>query len=135
MLIDKTILRIIDVNLNRAREGLRTAEDVIRYYYQDEKISKNLKSIRHVISRSFSRIDIIKSRDSEHDIGRSPRYDKKRITTALKDVALINIKRAEESARVLEELAKVVSPRDSKKFKEIRYKLYAVEKEIFCKKK
>ena len=44
------ILRVIDANLNRSREGIRVIEDTARFYLDNEKISKELKNIRHLIT-------------------------------------------------------------------------------------
>ena len=41
------LLRIIDANLNRAREGLRVCEDISRFALGDKTATRALKSIRH----------------------------------------------------------------------------------------
>ena len=42
-----------------------------------------------------------------------------------------NFKRAEESARALEECLKLINTAEAEKFKQIRYALYDVEKSFF----
>ena len=37
------VMRLIDVNLNRAREGLRVVEDAYRFIREDERVQKKLK--------------------------------------------------------------------------------------------
>lgn len=39
-------LRIIDANLNRAREGLRTAEEYARLVLNDARAAQALKDVR-----------------------------------------------------------------------------------------
>ena len=41
------LARIIDANLNRAREALRTLEDLARFVLDDEAICTRLKRARH----------------------------------------------------------------------------------------
>jgi thiamine-phosphate pyrophosphorylase len=48
-------------------------------------------------------------------------------------VLLANFKRAEESARVLEEVLKVVEPTLAGKLKAVRFRLYDLEREALCK--
>lgn len=39
--------RILDANLNRAREALRVMEDIARFALNDAALSGELKAIRH----------------------------------------------------------------------------------------
>jgi len=71
---------------------------------------------------------VILSRKSETDLGRGDRFDKAR-RKSLEDVLLANFKRAEESARVLEEVLKVTEPGLAGKFKAVRFRLYDLERE------
>jgi len=124
----KKELRLLDANLNRLREGIRVVEDIYRYIFNDKKTTIILKSLRH-----NSRIDIYKelldSRDIENDILKiSTQSELNRID--LNSILIANFKRAQESARVLEEFGKLINIETSEKFKTIRYKLYHLEKKI-----
>ena len=44
------MLRLIDANLNRAREGIRVIESVARFILNDADLSKSLKAMRHELS-------------------------------------------------------------------------------------
>ena len=46
---DDSILRMIDANLNRTREGLRVMEDCARFGIDDAKLSERLKIARHAL--------------------------------------------------------------------------------------
>ena len=46
----------------------------------------------------------------------------------IKDIVIANFKRAEESARVLEESTKILDIKCSGDFKKLRYKVYELEK-------
>jgi thiamine-phosphate pyrophosphorylase len=123
--------RLIDANLNRLREGIRVCEDVERYINDNKNLSQKLKSIRHDCRvKNFE--TYLKSRDIVGDvlkkttISESTRKD-------IKSLQIANIKRAQESARVLEESLKLVDEAEAEKFKLIRYALYDIEKMMFKK--
>ncbi|QDF30334.1 thiamine-phosphate pyrophosphorylase [Halarcobacter anaerophilus] len=122
---DKKNLRIIDANLNRLREGIRVVEDIFRYVYDDKPIASKLKSLRH-LARIDEYTTILSTRDVENDVLReSIKSEQNR--TDLFSILIANFKRAQESARVLEELSKLISIKASENFKYIRYELYSLE--------
>ena len=117
--------RIIDANLNRLKEGIRVVEDIFRYFYNDKELSTKLKNLRH-LSRVENFYEILASRDVQNDVLRqSIKSEQNRDN--LNSILIANFKRAQESARVLEELLKLYSIKDSENFKYIRYELYNLE--------
>ena len=46
----KAILRALDANCNRAREGFRVAEDVARFILNDAPLLGRIKKLRHSVS-------------------------------------------------------------------------------------
>jgi len=127
---DPRTARIIDVNLNRLTEGLRVVEDVVRLGLEKPRLLAGVRSLRTRIGRETRalRRRAILSRQSETDLGRSDRFDRTK-RKSLEDVLFANFKRAEESARVLEEVLKVVEPELAGKFKAVRFRLYDLEKQ------
>ncbi|HAX61413.1 MAG TPA: thiamine-phosphate pyrophosphorylase [Elusimicrobia bacterium] len=125
----KNILRIIDANLNRAKEGLRVVEDFARFVLEEARLSSDIKKLRHQIDKIARKIypQLVLSRNSESDIFREKKESGKKDKFA---VVVSNIKRAEESLRVLEEFSKTISANAGAKFKKIRFKIYGIEKEI-----
>ena len=124
----KEHLRLLDANLNRLREGIRVVEDIYRYIFNDKQTATQLKTLRH-----NSRIDIYKelldSRDIKNDVLKvSTTSEQNR--TDLNSILIANFKRAQESARVLEEFGKLIDIDTSENFKNIRYELYHLEKNI-----
>lgn len=107
--------RLIDANLNRLREGIRVVEDIARYILNDLPLASRLKTLRH-----RARIDnanlvdsLLQNRDIKNDIlKKSTHSEKKR--DSLRDIAIANFKRAQESARVLEEMFKLDFAMDSR---------------------
>jgi len=129
-------LRIIDANLNRASEGLRLLEDIARFLLNDAEISQQLRSVRHNLAQEAKPLGakLLSQRDSEHDVGATLTLHSPFEVEGQQDLlGLItsNAKRAEESLRVIAELAKLpeVSPMlNSARFEQLRFKLYSLER-------
>jgi len=119
-------LRTIDANFNRFQEGIRVVEDILRYEY-NSPLSKDLKNIRHIHLPNYE--EIIQKRDSINDILKSS-IKSEQNRNDVKDIVIANLKRAQQSARVLEEIYKIFDIKTSEKFKNARYLLYNFEKEI-----
>jgi len=119
-------LRLLDANLNRLREGIRVVEDIYRYIFNDKATATELKTLRH--STRISLYDeLLTSRDIKNDVLKSSTKSEQ-TRENLQDILISNFKRAQESARVLEEFGKLIDTNTSEKFKSIRYKLYDLEK-------
>jgi len=130
------IIRILDVNLNRMREGLRVCEDVLRFIYENEDLTKQLKDIRHelteVLSSDFyNKKELTESRDVDNDKTKYLNPDSEFKRDNIEDVFKINMQRVQESLRVLEEITKLESLDLSKNFKLLRFKVYNTEKTFF----
>jgi translation initiation factor 2B subunit (eIF-2B alpha/beta/delta family) len=129
----KNIYRIIDANLNRAREGIRVVEEVARFYFDDAELSSKFKALRHELTRvaktSFDQEKLLTFRDSEKDVGADSMgtFEKKR--SDLNSIIQANLRRAQEATRVLEEFGKLINPDSARAFKRIRFKLYTLEQE------
>lgn len=121
-------LRLLDANLNRLREGIRVVEDIYRYIFNDKTTSSRLKSLRH-ISRLTNYNELLNSRDIKNDVLKTSTTSEQ-TRENLTSILIANFKRAQESARVLEEFTKLISIKESENFKYIRYELYDIEKNI-----
>lgn len=122
------LLRVCDANLNRLREGLRVVEDILRYKENNKTLASQLKELRHSV-RTDNYHALLQERDSVNDVlKKSTPHEQQR--DSLEAIIVSNFKRAQESARVLEELFKLEDTAQSEHFKKIRYTLYALEKEI-----
>ena len=122
------LFRVVDANINRLKEGIRVVEDIMRYRDNNKELSSKLKSLRHLAKIQESS-ELLLHRDSINDVLR-PTTKSELNRTDIKSIILANFKRAEESARVLEELFKLHNQEYSENFKYIRYELYNLEKEI-----
>ncbi|MFC1703413.1 thiamine-phosphate pyrophosphorylase [Candidatus Omnitrophota bacterium] len=132
--IDKNILRILDANINRLKEGLRVCEDEVRFVLNSRNHTRQFKAIRHeivdlVTQAPFSFASLMQSRDSLHDVGRKSQHSEFKRSNDL-DIFLANIQRSKESIRVIEEFFKLIDKRLAEKSKGVRYKIYDLEKKV-----
>ncbi len=125
---EEKIFRIIDANINRCKEGIRVIEEIIRYLFDNKEIASKLKELRHKIKVENYK-NLLKYRDIKNDVLKES-IESEKDRTNLKDIILANFKRAQESARVLEESFKIIDPQISEDFKHTRYELYSLEKEV-----
>jgi len=121
-------LRLIDANLNRLSEGIRVVEDIFRYILDDKIISQKLKSLRHKTKIDIYK-ELLNSRDIKNDVLKTSTKSEQ-TREDLNSILIANFKRAQQSARVLEEFTKLISIEDSENFKYIRYELYDIEKSL-----
>ena len=125
--MEENFIRIIDTNLNRCKEGLRVVEDTCRFVFCDDELYKEIREVRHLASKYLADKydELLKARDSVQDAGRKVSEQGRE---DLKNIVLANFKRAEESLRVLEEYSKILDFDIALKYKELRYKVYEIEK-------
>jgi len=124
------LLRILDANANRLREGLRTLEEYVRFVENSPRLTRRLKALRHQLRSALSGIPeegLLAARNSGGDIGK-PSNVSERARSSLRSVAAANFKRCQEAARVMEEYAKLLDSNAAERFKEIRFALYDLEK-------
>jgi len=128
--MDERAGRIVDVNLNRLTEALRVVEDVVRLGLERPRLLGAVRRLRTRVSRDVLRLRrrVIRSRNSAADPGRPDRFDRTR-RRSLADVLMANCKRAQEAARVLEEVLKTGEPELAARFKEVRFRLYDIEQQ------
>ncbi len=122
------LYRLLDANLNRLREGIRTCEDIQRYIYDNKKLSIQLKNLRHQ-SRIEDYQKLLQFRDIVGDVLKETTASESN-RSSIESISIANIKRAQESARVLEESLKLLDTKEAEKFKLIRYALYDIEKSL-----
>lgn len=131
------MLRLIDANLNRIREGLRVLESIARFLLDDASILEPLKAIRHELAEDnyYSQRQLLAARRSgEEDVGAFLEPPKETKRGDFTDLVIANARRVEESLRVMEELAKLPNSRlEAARFEKARFSLYALEQELVSK--
>lgn len=128
----KKILRVIDANFNRAKEGLRVCEDVMRFVVDQPREARQYRRIRHQLESLRSLIDsaskkMLSARSIESDVGKRNTFLEFR-RSDYKDIFYANTQRCKESVRVLEEFLKLSNSKGAILCKKLRYSLYALEK-------
>jgi len=127
----ESIGRVIDANLNRAKEGLRVCEEINRFILNNQFLASNLKKIRHKIDNITEELlpksILLTGRDSLKDIGRNIFVNELK-RDSINDIFTANIQRVKESIRVLEEFSKLLNKKCAVRFKKLRYILYDIEK-------
>jgi len=131
--MDPSLLRILDANLNRAREAFRTLEEHVRFVLNDAVLTATVKRCRHdlaAVSAALPGVDMLAGRDIEHHVGVSVTTPAEGVRTNTGDVAAASAKRATEALRCLEEYGKVIEPPIAARFEQLRYAVYALERDI-----
>ena len=124
------IKRMIDANFNRTREGLRVIEDIARFVLDNKGATGKIKTLRSDLAQIEKSFDFTLSRDTENDVGTLLSSETEEQRSGIFDIFKANIKRVEESLRVLEEVFKTIDVEVSRKLKYMRYETYTIEKEL-----
>ncbi len=126
--------RMIDASANRAREGLRSLEDVARFVLDDQALCVSIKELRHELSAGVAALPLppgllVSSRDTPGDVGVAVSTPTETARADLAGVATAAAKRAGEALRSIEESAKFLGGTGSA-FESVRYRLYDVERRL-----
>lgn len=129
--------RIIDAAANRAREALRTMEDVARFRLGERGLCEELKRLRHGVRDALARVPggdlaLVASRDTPRDVGVDAKTPGEASRTGLRGVAVAAGKRAGEGLRTLEETLKTIETAGPawREVESLRYRLYEAEKRL-----
>ncbi len=134
--MNQAVYRIIDANSNRAREGLRIAEECCRFALNNESLSSRCKKIRHQLSNTVKKLDphnrqqLIAARDTENDIGCGLEVAGQMRRGSLEDCVTAGFARSTEALRVLAEAAATIDTTIADSFEQLRYDCYVLEKDI-----
>lgn len=123
------LLRILDANLDRAREGIRTIEEWCRFGLNDEATTAQLKHLRQSVARWHSP-EIRLARDTPGDLGTALTHPQEATRSSLVEILQVNFARSQEALRVLEEYGKLRSVEMAAAFKQMRYQLYTLDSQI-----
>jgi thiamine-phosphate pyrophosphorylase len=126
------LLRLIDANANRAREGLRVVEDYCRFVLDDDRLSADLKSVRHDLTGAIAPLlpSAILRRDTPGDVGTGHSTPTESARTGIADVVTAAGKRLGEALRAIEEFAKTIDPAIASKVEAVRYRFYDIEARV-----
>ncbi len=129
---------MIDANLNRACEAVRTLEDLARFVLDHADVATSLKAIRHDItqaanSRGWDALTLAPHRDTPGDLGTAITTPTETQRSSIASIAQAAAARGTQALRVLEEAAKLAPPpagTTSDEFEQLRYRLYDAAQRI-----
>lgn len=128
-----SVLRILDANLNRAREALRVIEDHARFALDDADAALCAKTIRHGLRGMVEAIgpeELLTARDILNDVGRDVKTAGEIRRSSTDDVVRAALARLTEATRVLGEYGKLVSPATAGVAEGLRYQTYELEQRV-----
>lgn len=128
---EPAICRILDANLDRAREGLRIIEEWCRFGLNSAQMSGECKQMRQELARWHSE-DLRASRDTPGDPGTELTHPREEERASIQQLLQANLCRVEEALRVLEEYGKLYNPDMGAAFKQMRYRVYTLESNLLA---
>ena len=120
------VLRLIDANLDRAREGLRVVEDWCRFGLERDDLVITLKNWRQRLGRLHHQ-RFKNARSAATDRGAGMEHPAQLERQSPDHVVAANCGRVQEALRVLEEFARADDPTLAGEAASIRYQLYDLE--------
>jgi len=130
--MNPAIVRLLDANFNRSREGLRVIEDYARFILNDGNLSESLKGLRHDLALITSEVarNAILYRDIAGDVGREIKTPDELTRGSAVAVVIASGKRVGESLRTIEEYLKIDHPELAGQVEAMRYRFYAIEQNL-----
>lgn len=132
--MDTAVLRIVDVNLNRAREALRVIEDYARFALDDADAAAAVKCCRHQLrdlAAGFGPRELLAARDIANDVGRDAKTPAELQRLSPEAVVQAAFGRLAEATRSLGEYAKLsAAPPSAAAAERLRYAGYELEQRI-----
>lgn len=128
-LSNSPLYRILDANLDRAREGLRTIEEWCRFGLNNADYTQECKQMRQELA-SWHTHEIRMARDTPHDPGTDLTHPQEQHRATIAAVLQANCCRVQEALRVLEEYGKLHSLPMAIACKQMRYRVYVLESNL-----
>ena len=127
--VQLALCRILDANLDRAREGLRTIEEWCRFGLDNAALTDECKHLRQELAH-WHTPTLRAARDTPGDAGTALTHPDEAQRSSVQAVLQANVCRVEEALRVLEEYGKVYDPNMGAAFKQMRYRVYVLESKL-----
>jgi thiamine-phosphate pyrophosphorylase len=123
------VLRLLDANLDRAREGLRVVEDWCRFGMERSDLVARLKDLRQRLGL-LHQSRYKQARHTAADVAAGMAHPAQEQRLQPEQVLAANCGRVQEALRVLEEFGRGVDPQLVAEAAAIRYALYDLEVEL-----
>jgi thiamine-phosphate pyrophosphorylase len=124
--------RVVDANLNRAREALRVVEDYCRFVLNDRALTEQVKDMRHELAAAAALHagGLLTARDTPGDVGTTVSTSGEYERASPVQVAAVNLKRLQEALRSVEEYGKVFGEGLGRRAEAVRYRAYTLERAV-----
>jgi thiamine-phosphate pyrophosphorylase len=129
MMSNVPLWRILDANLDRAREGLRVVEEWCRFGLDNAALVALCKQLRQELGH-WHRPEFRSARDTPGDVGTDLTHDREESRSDVAAVLQANLCRVQEALRALEEYGKVYDPAMGTACKQMRYQVYTLESKL-----
>lgn len=126
----QAVERILDANLDRAREGLRAIEDWFRFALEDRERAAVCKDLRQQLARWHDE-RYTAARDTPSDPGTTIAHPAEMSRQDISHLLRANCSRVQEALRAVEEYAKLDRPEMAASCEQARYRVYALESDLF----
>ena len=123
---------MLDANINRACEGLRTLEDLARFVLDDAELARRAKETRHAVRAASAAAGLrrlIAWRDTPGDVGTSISAEQEGVRSDARAIAVAAGNRVAEALRACEEAAKTLGL-DAPAFEAARYEAYEIQRRL-----
>ena len=127
--MQQAVYRILDANLDRAREGLRIIEEWCRFGLNDSSLAEECKKMRQELAVLHT-WEIRQARDTPADVGTELSHPGEEKRDSIESLLQANLARIQEALRVLEEYGKLYSLKMASICKNLRYRVYTIESHL-----
>lgn len=127
--MQQALYRILDANLDRAREGLRVIEEWCRFGLENVSLTNQCKHWRQELAY-WHQSELRAARNTPDDPGTELTHPQEAVRTSVEQVLQVNFARVEEALRVLEEYGKVYRSEMASAVKQMRYQIYTLESQL-----
>jgi thiamine-phosphate pyrophosphorylase len=129
MMPNVPLFRILDANLDRAREGLRVVEEWCRFGLDDAALVALCKQLRQELGY-WHHPEFRLARDTPGDVGTDLTHAHEESRADVPAVLQANLCRVQEALRALEEYGKVYNSAMGLACKQMRYQVYTLESKL-----
>ena len=131
----REVYRILDADLNRAREAMRVAEEYGRFVLNDARLASMAKALRSELQQIVAALPagaLLAARNTAGDVGTALTSDTESVRATPAATATAACKRLSEALRAIEEYAKIVAPAAAVRAEALRYRGYAFEQVLLA---
>jgi thiamine-phosphate pyrophosphorylase len=125
----QSVYRILDANLDRAREGLRVVEEWCRFGLNHPELTHECKILRQELAH-WHTDELRAARNTPQDAGTVLTHPQEEQRSHVQQVLRVNLCRVQEALRVLEEYGKLYQREMAAACKQLRYRVYTLESQM-----